>query len=212
MNKTVIFLLSLLIASGFAYMVYSSLTPRSSASETRPTLNWGSRVNPSACENKTGAPVMDITLKVKNDIDSAVGGSYWAYDNNQKQIQVWKTTDDINTYCAVVRYEGQFSAIAGQPSPQGSGSIESDFQGTFEGGAILHIVGEFKPMNNPVKGKTDTFDRKCNIDGNGCVGKSWVKTYFPDSSYSYGWWGWIYNGGSHGVWVNSADGNQGDLH
>ena len=25
------------------------------------------------------------------------------------------------------------------------------------------------------------------------------------------WWGWIYHGGHNGAWVNSIEGNQGDI-
>jgi hypothetical protein len=52
---------------------------------------------------------------------------------------------------------------------------------------------------------------QCNIDGT-CPGAvDWVGQYFSSYAFDYLWWGWVYHAGSHGSWVNSVDGNSGDI-
>lgn len=212
MKKSIAFFFSLVLVLSFAYFAYTSFgTPDTSAAIERPTLAWGAKVNPDQCADKVGGPVLNVTFKVTNDVDSGFGG-YWAYDNNNKQVMVWKTSIP-DQYCAIVRYEGQFSAVKGKTSPSGNGVIGSDFQGTFQGGYIGTITGKFEPGNKRVTGNLGTKAYGCDIENptSSCKYFSWVKEYFPTGKFSYGWWGWIYQGGSHGVWVNSQDGSTGDL-
>ncbi|KKS03153.1 MAG: hypothetical protein UU64_C0006G0064 [candidate division WWE3 bacterium GW2011_GWF2_41_45] len=178
------------------------------------TLDWGSEVNASACTNKIGKPVINITMKIKNDIDSGFHG-YWAYDNNNRQIQVWKTTDGENTYCAIARYEGQFDAQKDMNSP-GAGDIstlDGDEDGTFQGGYRATITGNL--LETPLwetKGNVETIDYECNIVTTVCTYVSWVDQYFEETSiFSYNWWGWIYHGGSHGTWINAEEGSVGNI-
>ena len=43
-------------------------------------------------------------------------------------------------------------------------------------------------------------------------GWNWVGQYFESGyNFTYEWWGWIYHAGKHGTWVNSIDGNSGDI-
>jgi hypothetical protein len=40
----------------------------------------------------------------------------------------------------------------------------------------------------------------------------WEPIYLnPGWKATYEWWGFIYHGGSNGTWVNSGDGNSGDI-
>lgn len=179
-------------------------------------LNWGSQVNPGQCDGAPGKLVINITHKVTNDLDSAVGGGFWAYDDYNKHIQVWQL--NTNTFCADVRYQGSFVTDDGL-SPQGTDTIAAGIEGTFEGGYRATIVGTLN-ASSPyrTKGSIGTFDYGCDVDTDpgdysSCTGLfSWVATYFTSvSSFTFDWWGWVYHGGSNGTWVNSSDGNQGDI-
>jgi len=174
------------------------------------TLNWGTEVNASECE-KVGKPVINVVQSVVNDVDSGLGG-YWAFDNYTKHIQVWRATT-LGEYCAVVKYAGQFDAQAGQTSPGAGGSLDGDEDGTFEGGYRATVTGTL--LNTPswvTRGSVGKFDYACNLSAN-CSGYvSWIAQYFePGYVFDYDWWGWIYHAGNNGSWVNSIDGNSGDI-
>lgn len=177
-------------------------------------LNWGSQVNPGQCDGANGDLVVNITHQVTNDVDSAVGGGVWAFDEYNKHVQIWQVGAD--TFCADVRYLGSFTTIAGK-SPQGTDTIAAGIEGTFEGGYIGTIVGTLNP--SPAKrkrGNVGSFNYACTASDSGghetCTGLfSWLSTYFSSASFSFDWWGWIYHAGNNGTWVNSSDGNQGDI-
>ena len=182
-------------------------------------FDWGSHVNASQCPNKVGKPIINITQKVVNDIDSGFNG-YWAFDNNNRQIQVWKTSTN-RTYCAVVRYEGQFKAKEGQNGP-GLGyttKLAGDEKGTFQGGYIAKIVGDL--VTNPdwiTNGSIGVYDYNCDIFTKECSGRvPWVSVYFSSvntedpSQFNQTWWGWIYHGGIYGTWINSINLNFGNI-
>jgi hypothetical protein len=177
-----------------------------------PHLNWGSELNADQCP--PGRLVINVTHKVVNDIDSAVDGSFWATDNYNRHIQVWEVAP--GTFCAVVRYTGQFVTDDG-PSPQGTDGdgIAAGITGTFEGGYRSTI---FTGTLNPspayrTRGHIGTFDYGCNVETGSCTSLfSWLSTYFTSvSGFDLEWWGWIYHGGNNGTWVNSSDGNEGDI-
>ncbi len=175
-----------------------------------PLLNWGSEMNASECD-KTGAPVINVTQKVINTVDSGEGGNYWAYDNLTRNIQVWETSG--GTYCAEVSYQGKFDAQGGQTSPGAGGTLDGDEDGTFQGGYRAAITGTL--MASPAwktRGNVGTADYQCDITGV-CPGAvNWVGQYFEGGyGFAYEWWGWIYHAGAHGTWVNSSDGNSGDI-
>ncbi|HXG51772.1 MAG TPA: hypothetical protein VNN77_10245 [candidate division Zixibacteria bacterium] len=174
-------------------------------------LSWGSQVNPGQCDGASGKLVINVTHQVTGDIDSGVGGNYWAYDDYNKHIQVWQT--DTNTFCADVRYLGSFVTVAGR-SPQNTDTIAAGIEGTFEGGYRAIIIGTLDP--DPLyrtRGSIGKFDYGCDAVTGNCVNLfSWPDTYFASySSFNLDWWGWVYQGGSNGTWVNSIDGNQGDI-
>ncbi len=176
-------------------------------------LNWGSQVNPGQCDANPGKLVTNVVHKVINDIDSGEQGNYWAYDNYVKQIQVWDK--GAGTFCAVVRYMGDFRTVAG-PAPGLSGTVAAGITGTFEGGYRAVITGVLNPSpTERTKGNIGEKDYQGNIapDGTGTLNPfSWLATYFSSvSGFSMQWWGWIYHAGDNGSWVNSSDGNQGNI-
>lgn len=172
-------------------------------------LNWGSEVDPGQCDGAPGKLVINVTHQVTNDIDSGIAG-FWAYDDYNKHIQVWQV--DTGTFCADVRYLSSFITDDG-PSPQNTDTIAAGIEGTFEGGYRATITGTLNPSPSyRTKGNIGTFDYGCDVDTGSCTSLfSWLATYFTSSSFTYDWWGWVYHGGSNGTWVNSSDGNQGDI-
>ncbi|MBI4130762.1 hypothetical protein HY468_05570 [Candidatus Roizmanbacteria bacterium] len=173
-------------------------------------LNWGSQINAGQCD-KVGKPVVNIVQKVVNDVDSGQAGNYWAFDNLTRKIQVWET-NTAGEYCAEVSYQGEFDGQAGQTSPGNTGTLDGSEDGTFQGGYNATITGSL--LSAPLwqtRGSVGTTDYDCDIDGN-CPGYvSWVGQYFtPGYGFAYNWWGWIYHNGNN-VWVNSVDGNSGDV-
>ncbi len=179
------------------------------ASNGKPTLNWGSEVNAGRCV-KPGKQVINVKQEVKNSVDSGIAGNYWAFDNYQREIQVWQ--QEGGTYCALVRYQGKFDGQDGQRSPGNGGNLNGSEDGTFEGGYRATITGSLKTNPSWAKnGNIGSVDYKCDINGT-CPGAvNWTGIYFNSPSFSYDWWGWIYHGGKFGTWVNSVDGNKGDI-
>jgi hypothetical protein len=180
------------------------------AGPTRPTLSWGSQVNAGVC-NTSGAPVINVTFKVINDADSGQSGNYWAFDSSNKSIQVWAQTD--GTYCAVVKYAGKFDAVAGQTSPGNLATpLTGKEDGTFEGGYIATIDGTLLAAPSwKTRGNLGTFDYQCDITGNCPGAPDWLAAYFTNVvTFDQTWWGWIYHG-VRNSWVNSSDGNLGDV-
>ncbi len=173
-------------------------------------LNWGSQINAGQC-TKVGKPVVNIVQKVVNDVDSGQAGNYWAFDNITRQIQVW-ATGTSEEYCAEVSYQGKFDAQDEQPSPGNTGVLDGSEDGTFQGGYSATITGTLRidPLWQ-TRGSVGTTDYQCDLNAN-CPGYiSWTGKYFSSvSGFDYNWWGWIYRNGNH-VWVNSSNGNSGDI-
>lgn len=164
------------------------------------------------CADTVGSPVVNVTEKIKNDADSGIAGNNWALDALERHITVWKTATP-GTYCATVRDEGSFQAFAGEKSPGNTGVLTGNERGEIQGGYVATITGSL--LQNPAgktKGRVDAVDYRCDEQGN-CPGYvSWMGQYF---TAGYGstmpWWGWIYDGGKFGTWVNAASGNSGDI-
>jgi hypothetical protein len=87
------------------------------------SLNWGSEVNPSQCPTDQGYryPEINVTRTVEGDPTQGVLGNTWAIREYNQHIQVWRigASDGgggAERFCALVRYQGSFSTLAG-PSP-----------------------------------------------------------------------------------------------
>jgi hypothetical protein len=181
-----------------------------SAPAAPPTLGWGTEVNPGQCET-SGSPIVNVNYKVINSVDSGTAGNYWAFTDYSKRVQLWQQGDDA--YCAVVSYQGHFAGEEGQRSPGDTESLDGDEDGTFQGGYRATITGELLADPTwPARGHVGVIDHGCDISG-ACPGRdNWVEEYFgPGYGFEYAWWGWIYHGARHGTWVNSSDGNAGDI-
>jgi hypothetical protein len=153
-----------------------------------------------------GKLVINVTHKVVNDADSGVGGNSWATDSYNRQIQVWQAAD--GTFCATVDYQGQFVTNAGL-SPSGAGTVTAGIRGNFNGGYMsTHFTGTLNPSPAyATRGNLGTFDYQL-----GANVFSWTDEYFTTTTgFDLAWWGWQYKAAQHGTWINSSDGNSGDI-
>lgn len=162
--------------------------------------------------NASGNPVIDVTQKVKNDVDSGFGANayfpgeanYWNVESYTRHIKVWSTGD--TTWCATVTYDdGHFNAFYHQTGPAGTGLIGSDVNGEMQGGYRATFTGTLA-STWPTHGNVGTFNYNCDLHAT-CPGHvDWVAKYFPGYvSFDQPWWGWIYKAGSHGTWINAID-------
>ncbi len=180
-----------------------------------PSLIKGQQLNGSKCE-EPGKLAINVTQDIINDIDSGVGGNYWAVDSLNRQIQVWKTGTDgsFDVFCALVKYQGSFVTVAGL-SPAGLTTIFAGIEGTFDGGYRATVKGILiDPPTSDTRGNIGKFNYGCDPSTGICANYvSWLDKYFQTvDSFTYEWWGWIYRAGSNGKWVNSSEGNSGDIH
>lgn len=183
--------------------------------------NPGNELSSAKCTTPaTGKPIINVTQKVQNDADSAVGGGFWAFDYFTRQIKVWDTTTP-GTYCAVVTYTGNFYAVPGQVNPENAplgqeinSPMDEPVNGPFSGGYRAIIAGGTLVSSPtwPTHGTVPTTNYQCNIAGT-CPGSiDWVSQYFSGTpGFNQEWWGWKYNGGSHGTWINASTGNSGTI-
>jgi len=174
-------------------------------------LNWGSQLSSGPDSCPSGKLVINVKQRVLNDVDSGVGGNFWAFDDFVRGIQVVEI--GASTYCATVRYQGQFTTIAGT-APGGTGTVDSGVVGSFEGGYVSTVFTAtlLSSPNQRTRGNIGTFDYSCDPAGN-CPGYvDWTTLYFAAvSGFDLGWWGWVYHAGNNGSWVNSVDGNSGNI-
>ncbi len=198
------------IALGATALLFGALLLPAAVAAAPPTQgqNWGKYVNASAC---SGTLVINISYGVTNDADSGLAGNYWAYDNYQKQIQVWQTATG---FCVVARYEGQFTTVA-TTSPGGSGSVSDGQTGTFVGGYQSSFTGTLlgTPLY-PTSGYIGSFDFGWTGDPSVAPPDvfDWVSKYFSsDAGWTWDFWGWVYQGGSCGTWYNTSFGTSGDI-
>lgn len=161
--------------------------------------NFGQQLNASQC-NTSGKPVVNVTYKVINDLDSGLAGN-WATDNYNKSIKVWQQSNGTN--CAIVKYQGQFVTFAG-PSPENTGTVGAGVTGTFEGGYQANFDGTFTPTLK-TNGNLPLVDYSVE-------GFDWVSAYFTgNTTFDQPYWAWNYHAGNNGSWVNASTGNLGDI-
>jgi len=173
-------------------------------------LNFGKQLNAAQC-NASGKMVINVVQHITNDADSGVAGNAWAFDDFNRTIQVWQA--GANTFCAVVKYQGSFSTLAGI-SPGGTSTVAAGVKGTIQGGyQSTQFTGTLK--SNPAystRGSIGDFNYACDTSFN-CPGSvDWTAVYFDSTAgFDFAWWGWIYHGGDNGTWVNASTGNSGDI-
>ncbi len=166
----------------------------------------------SDCGPTSVDPTVDVTQGVTNDVDSGVGGNYWAYDDYQRSIRVWEIEE---SWYAVVQYNGQFETVAGT-SPNATGTVGEGVTGTMQGGYVAYVSGDMLEQSGwPTQGYVGSFDYQGDPETGEIPGAvSWPTQYFDDDFvFEYAWWGWQYLPvcESNGSWVNSQDGNAGDI-
>ncbi len=195
------------IAIGAAIFVAAAVPTFAKTSHT----NVGKEVNASAC-NQSLPPVVNITYSVINDADSGTLGNVWANDNYIKTVQVWPQGN--GTFCAVVRYEGQFVTYAGS-SPGAAydtgGTVGAGVQGTLTGGYTATFTGTLAD-GLQTTGDLGLKDYACGQSYT-CPGLyDWLSIYFPNNAgFTDSYWGWNYQTGNNGSWVNAISGNNGDI-
>lgn len=195
------------------FLSYLLHNVQSDATQQQDKLAWQKQVSKKQCDT-TGNPVIDVNQKIINDVDSGEAGNYWAFDTFNRHMQVWLQVD--NSYCALVKYDGTFDAQAGQRSPGNTGILTGSENGNFDGGYRANIVGTLKQTPDlPTHGSIGTTDYQCDISGN-CPGYfDWMSKYFNTASIgftsTFTWWGWTYHAKDNHIWINSSDGNSGDV-
>jgi hypothetical protein len=192
------------------------LLPQYAAAKPSEHLIYGPQLNAAECNTAGSKLAINVIQKIIGDVDSGEAGNDWAVDEYQRQIHVWQLTS--NTFCAVVKYMGSFVTVMG-PSP---GALDPDtndtvapgITGTFEGGYRSTVfIGTLKdPPDYRTRGNIGTFNYGC-VPNVACTNRTdWRDFYFSShSGFALEWWGWVYHAGDNGSWVNSIDGNSGDI-
>jgi len=193
MKKAIIAIVVVVIAaiSVTSFLVFNG---RVAASGQPPQLKYGAQLNGGQCGS--GTPVVDITYKLVNDLDSSVTGHDWAVDSFNKHVQVWQT--GTHNFCAIVRYEGSFTTVAGNSPQDTSPSISAGITGTSEGGYRALFTGTLNPSpTEPATGNLGTMDATTSTF-------DWGQVYFGTDNLNLVWWGWIYRTPRNGTWVNAC--------
>lgn len=175
---------------------------------------------------EVGPPVIDVTQDVTNDLDSGVE-AWWAYLNDyQRSIAGWQIEEDP-LFAVIVQYDGTFTSVAG-PSPNGTGEVGEGVTGTMQGGYVAFVYGEWlEDPAWPETGYVGLYDYGAtwtDLDEDGVFDYgeesfsderiSWLLQYLEEGyEFEYIWWGWRYDPRcpSNGYWINSQDGNEGDI-
>ena len=162
-------------------------------------------LSPSQCTpSGVGAKqVVDVTFTLTNYADSGYVGE-WALDTVNRHLSIWRRSD--GTYCARVADDGSTFVTLDAATPVGPGYLSPGIKGTFDGGYITtDILGKFKPTY-ATHGNLGTFDAKCDTNFN-CPGKrpSWLSYFKNPKAEEFAQWGWLYDAGPHGSWLDQAE-------
>lgn len=197
----------ILAATGVAALVALMIAPATLAEGN--TLKFKPELTRQACGG--GTLVVDVEQHVLNDADSGSGGNNWALDHYGRHIRVWR--QGPNTFCATVRYEGEFTTFAGI-SPGATGTVDAGITGEMAGGyRTTHFTATLLASPGyPTQGNIGTFDYGCDVAGT-CPGRvSWLPFYFSGvTNFDLDWWGWTYQAEHNGSWINAVTGNSGDI-
>jgi hypothetical protein len=154
--------------------------------------------------------VVDVTRSIRNVPDFGVDGHIWALDSFEDRLRIWRVGTD--RYCVRRDLEGTFETFAG-PSPNLTGTVDQGITGTFTGTIMFTNTAEFLPQV-PVSGYLGEVDAGCSQDGS-CTTTvpSVVALYFPNGprTFRFFWREAVFDGGSHGTFIQNADGNFGDI-
>ncbi len=164
--------------------------------------------------NLSGDPIINIDQKIVNDADLINEDVYWANDNYDQNIKVWKQAN--NAYCAEINLVGSYDAQQGATSPGNKQAVlTGNEDGSLNGSSRVTIVGDLKSNPEwPTTGSVGTEDFECDLQDT-CTdyeSKLWYTKYFENIEEGYPnveWYKWIYNNGDK-VWINSSEGNSGE--
>jgi hypothetical protein len=162
---------------------------------------------------KQSKNVVNVSFRMINDYDSGVLGNAWANDTMHREIRIWQVSPGI--YCGTVTDTSKFVTFPGA-SPAGTGTVTANIPGSINGG---DITGQFAGslIANPAYptqgniGLDNTFDLGCTTAYNCPGARPSISSYISGYAGQLQWWGWQYVTNGHGIWVNSADGNTGDI-
>lgn len=189
-------LVALAVLMIFAVMPSAGATP---PADKGPKLDRSASV-PQACNGDGAVLVANVTEDVLNVIDSGFGGNWWAHDDFHRHFQIWNVVDDW--YCVSVSDAGMFTTSAGT-SPSGFDTVSEGVTGSMIGGYAVMVQGTFAPGNLPTDGYLGTFDRNCDPGASSCDPyTTWINYFDGVPAWSYTYWGWRYNAGDNGTWLN----------
>jgi hypothetical protein len=147
--------------------------------------------------------LVDVTFTLTNYADSGYIGA-WALDTVNRHLRIWRVSP--GQFCAQIADDGStFVTLAGY-GPTGLSYLPAGIKGTFDGGYIISGIGaKFVPRYH-TSGDLGTFDAKCDAFEN-CKGSypSWVSYFDHLKTGGFASWGWIYDAGSHGTWLDQDD-------
>jgi hypothetical protein len=180
-----------------------------SAGNQRDDTRWDGVAKPRADRCGSGRPIVNVVARVRNVVDFGADGHVWALDDYAKHIKIWRIGDSV--YCVLTRDEGRFSTFAGA-SPEGTGTVSEGVRGTLGITLRFDITGTFAPTA-PTRGFIGTFDVACSRDGT-CTGPEPRETdlYFSSvDDFAFVDFRAVYRGGRHGTWIQTPQGDQGDI-
>jgi hypothetical protein len=125
-----------------------------------------------------GKPVIAVSYRVQNDVDTGIKGNNWAFDTYLRSVRVWRRAP--GKFCSASTYDGDFASIEG-PSPGGKWQLPAGIRGSFAGASITTFRGRLAPHNAPLRGFLGVKDFACSsADLKGqCSGTwDWLRDYF----------------------------------
>ena len=147
-----------------------------------------------------GKPVLSVSYRVQNDVDTGVKGNTWAFDTYTREVRVWRKAR--GRFCSVSSYDGEFSSIEG-PSPGGKWQLPAGIRGTFRGSSSTTFRGTFTPRGAPVRGFLGVKEFACtSADVKGrCSGTwDWLSDYFANvAAFKYARYAFTYRATENGT-------------
>jgi hypothetical protein len=125
-----------------------------------------------------GKPVIAVSYRVQNDVDTGIKGNNWAFDTYLRSVRVWRRGP--GKFCSVSTYQGDFASIEGT-SPGGRWQLPAGIRGSFAGASVTTFRGRLAPRGAPVRGFLGVKDFACSsADVKGqCTGTwDWLRDYF----------------------------------
>ena len=125
-----------------------------------------------------GKPVLAVSYRVQNDVDTGVKGKTWAFDTYTRAVRVWRKAP--GRFCSVSSYDGEFASVEGA-SPGGKWQLPAGIRGTFTGASVTTFRGRLAVRGHPLRGFLGVKDFACttaDVKGR-CSGTwDWVGDYF----------------------------------